>query len=266
MKFSLLTASFLLTLYCSFGQSTQATGLDTTVILNNDLEASIIYQQLAKLVGWQYYEEPDFDIDSLMQATSDNIIQYLILKPLPIDRDSNIVKYSTSDSILYIYTIGYNSGGTAGIIYQQIIQWKKNDKTFGAVPLNMRPEFADFYLLSKINEQSLYLFMGSHKGSTNLYCSCAMVIQLKNDSILTNYPAFYDKYSYISYYDDIRSPENTYCIACYDFDFKTQTISFVNLGKDDQIGPPDKRGDAVDMKNGRVKMKYTFNGQKFIER
>jgi len=266
MKFTLLIITHLLILFSCYAQTNKATVIDITTEARNDLETKVINEQLAKLVDWKYYEEPDFDIDSLMQLTSDNLVQYLKVRPFPIDSESHIVKYSSSDSILNIYTIGYNSGGTAGIIYQQIIQWKKNNEKFDAIPLNMSPEFENFYLLSKTNEQTLYLFLGTHKGSSILYCSYAMVIQLKDDSILTNYPAFYDKYSYISYFDYIGSPENNYCIACYDFDFKKQTITFDNLGEDDGVGPPDEYGNPVDMRSGRIRMEYTFNGQQFIER
>lgn len=253
-------------LFSCYSQTDKTIDIDITTEARNNLETNVINEQLAKLVKWQYYEEPDFDIDSLMQLTSDNLVQYLKVRPFPIDSDSHIVKYSSSDSILNIYIIGYNSGGTAGIIYQQIIQWKKNNEKFDAIPLNMSPEFQNFYLLSKTNEQTLYLFLGTHKGSSVLYCSYAMVIQLKEDSIITNYPAFYDKYSYISYFDDIRSPEINYCFACYEFDNITQTISFDNLGEDDSVGPPDEYSNPVDMKNGRKKMTYTFDGQRFLER
>ena len=189
-------------------------------------------QTLNQLSEWTY--ENDTDIDSLINSTGSKLIE--ILKKQEIENPDNlgIDCISSEDSIITIYTFSYNSGGTRGTINNPVIQWKKSDGSFGAYELfrGVEVSISDIYKLPS-DDKDLYLLIGSEKGSSIVYDAYAIVIQIKNDYLILDYPAFLNKSSGLNFNDYLD--ENTSCIACIDFDEDRKELIIEGLGKKDKI-------------------------------
>lgn len=232
----------------------------------NNTSAETLQAKLARLSAWSYREEPEFNIDSLGEELSHEMAAYLSEKPFPMDENTvNLERIASADSLLTIYSYQYSSGGTAGAINTSIIQWKKPGGKFGAKILELPAHFYESHILSQTKQHTLYLFLGGWKGSSRLEVVVAPVIELSGDSLSLAYPAFYRKYPYLKYYDDIYTPEN-YCIACIDYLPEQKRLVIENLGSEDRVGVQSHdESSFLDYLKGREKLSYTFDGKQFVE-
>lgn len=225
------------------------------------------------------YEEPD----SLLKATVNQlkkILKYHAFDSLSLTENEYYpfqISHS-KDSLIYIYSLNYNSGGTAGVIYNPIIQWKKSDGTYGVFELfpSGKRKFegieASFYKIIKLPaiENNLYLLIGNTKGSGRMYAAKALVIEIKNDFLILDYPAFFKQEPLLVYFDytDSYFNNDNFCIACLEYDEKKKLLFVEDLGIEDSIGIS-KNGYIIQvpMKHGKNgKISFYFDGYKFIRR
>ena len=202
---------------------------------------AVLIDQLATLNNWNY--EDDLDIDSLVHATGSNLVQLLEQEVLhELDSLDNFSSNSSPDDCLHWYTFFYHSGGTSGYISNTVFQWKKSDGTYGAYAiypahpkskLSLEMSFYESYKLPAKNK-NLYLLIGNQKGSSRLEIGTALVVQLKNDYLILDYPAFPNKSTTLSFFDYIDSGEGA-CIACVEYDEKNSTITINDMGEEDFI-------------------------------
>lgn len=239
-------------------------------IKDSNSKESKIKTNLKRLSNWNYFEDQEFNIDSFNLTIANELIEYLSEKLFPVDSNTiNLTRITSPDKHVNIYNYSYVSGGTAGDIPTAIIQWKKSNGKFGAKILNLSSFFYQSFKVSEIKDHTLYLFIGGWKGSSRLECACAQVIELIGDSLNLEYPAFYNQYSTLLYFDDLYSPDNSdnYCMACIDYSTKTKEISITDLGSDDQVGP--KAGNSLsvqDFLKGRTEIYYVFDGERYKEK
>ena len=72
------------------------------------------------------------------------------------------------------------------------------------------------------------------KGSSSQYSAYAMVVELKEDELIVDYPAFTDSSAILAFYDDLNDTEE-YCIACMDYDPKNYTITIEEVDSLDGV-------------------------------
>lgn len=238
--------------------------VDIPVPDTTSIEAAL-QAKLERLSAWSYREEPDYNIDSLGSVLGHEMAAYLSEKPFPMDEHTvNLERTASADSLLMIYSYQYSSGGTAGAINTSIIQWKKPGGKFGAKILDL-PVYKP-HILSQTKQHTLYLLLGGWKGSSRLQVAVALVIELAGDSLNLAYPAFYRKYPYLKYYDDVYTPSENYCIACIDYLPGQKRLVIENLGSEDRVGVQSHDESSLrDYLKGREKISYTFDGKQFIE-
>lgn len=219
-----------------------------------------------QLSEWTY--ENDADIDNLVFSTGNKLIE--ILKSQKIENPDNlgIDCISSKDSIISVYTFSYNSGGTRGTIHNPVIQWKKKDGSLGAYelyPANKKKFRGVEFSISEIyklpsNNKKLYLLIGSEKGSSIMYNAYAIVIQIKNNYLILDYPAFLNKSSGLKFNDYLE--ETIYDIACIDFDENKKELIIEDLGKKDKVSLFD--GSEIDVKKEKtLKLIYDENKSVF---
>lgn len=264
----LLCALLFLSTGCSSGIQAANQNIDNIGIVasdNTSIEATL-QAKLSRLSTWSYHNEPEFNIDSFNGVLIQEMVAYLSEKPYPINEHTvNLERIASADSLLMIYSYQYSSGGTAGALYTSIIQWKKPGGKFGAKILELPASFYESHILSRTKQHTLYLFLGNWKGSSRLEVAVAPVIELAGDSLNLAYPAFYHKYPYLKYYDDIYTPES-YCIACIDYLPEQKKLVIENLGSEDQVGVQTLNESSFrDYLKGRKKITYTFDGKQFLE-
>ncbi len=226
---------------------------------------AILDSQLSLLAA--YSEDTEIiDFDELQLQAQDNLMTYLKQKRL-YDKDSiqNLYIVASADSNVRLHTYAYQSGGTRGEVHNPVIQWKKSDGTFGVYAL---PYEMDFYSIDKLTSKShnLYLLTGAEKGSSRLFVAMCLVIQIKNDYLILDYPAFFNGSSDLVYFDDLATGDGS-CIACIDYEAKTQTIHIKDLGDEDIIGSWEKNAAEIVPKVGKVKScTFQFDGNKFVRK
>ncbi|GEM_PF-3285495 len=232
---------------------------------STSIEAAL-QAKLQRLSTWSYREAPEYNIDSLAEVLSHEMAAYLSEKSFPMDEHTvNLERIASADSLLMIYSYQYSSGGTAGALSTSIIQWKKSNGKFGTKILALPARFYESHILSQTKQHTLYLFLGGWKGSSRLEVSVAPVIELAGDRLNLAYPAFYHKYPYLKYYDDIYTPES-YCIACIDYLPEQKKLVIENLGSEDEVGVQARDESSFrDYLKGRSRMSYTFDGKQFVE-
>jgi len=210
------------------------------------------------------YDCNQCDSDSLAKEIQKYIVVQLEKEEIYVSEEESYYfkKQSAKDGFFHIYTFSYSSHGTRGMIDIPIIQWKKSDGTYGVYELGLETSFYKIYKLPAKNK-NLYLLIGGQKGSSLLYVGTALVIEIKNDHLILDYPAFYDSSS-LDFVDYIDSGESD-CIACIEFSPENNTISILNLGSEDSVGPMRNPSNLPDG-TGRIKeIFYVFDGIKFVE-
>lgn len=221
-----------------------------------------------------HYNFDVYDVDSLVKEIGKYAVTQLERQEVAVNEDEfNLHKLSSKDSLLHIYTFSYNSHGTRGFVDNPIIQWKKSDGTYGAYelfPADKKGFFGletSFYESHKLpaKNKNLYLLIGTQKGSGILYAGVALVVEIKNDYLILDYPAFYNQYPTLSYFDYIESGESD-CIACIEFSPESNTISIVNLGTEDRVGPMRNPYDLINKIGAVEEVFYVFDGVQFVEK
>lgn len=178
---------------------------------------------------------------------------------------SNFSVSVSEDGKIRLYTYSFHSGGTRGEVHLPIIQWKKSDGSWGAYEL---PYEMHFYSIDKLkSERTLYLLSGMEKGSSRLFVAMDLVIRIKNDYLILDYPAFFNESSSLVFFDDTSSGDGS-CIACMEFDPKTQNISIQHLGEDDQVGIREKNSASfvAKIKQGTKSCVFQFDGERFVKK
>jgi len=233
---------------------------------NNAAQISI-QKKLEKLSDWRYDEEPEFNVDSFAKVLNREMLAYLSKRPFQVaDSKMKLERITTSDSLLTIYNYSYSSGGTAGNLYTAIVQWKKPDGKYGAALLDVYDHFYESHILSRSKEHNLYLFIGTSKGSSQVACADALVLELSGDRLNLNYPAFYNQYPALSYNDDIYTPEIPAAIAEIVYNAEKRRLIIKDLGSADEVGPKHKNNSELqNVIKGRNSLSYTFDGKRFTE-
>jgi len=222
----------------------------------------------------EYNENIDYsylDFDSLSAVTGKNLVSYLKNKPIYFnDRFSNFKKIVSKDSTINLYTFSYSSHGTRGDVGHPVIQWKKKDNTYGAYELfhsnkkgfcGLEVNFSEIHKLPSKN-RNLYLLMGAEKGSTNLYLGVALVIEIKNDYLILDYPAFFDSSSTLGFFDHVNT--NASCILCMDYISKSATITIKDIDLEDEIGHMLNSGQVKNRIKKVKNLQLQFIADKFV--
>ncbi len=200
--------------------------------------------QLARLNDWEAWENEPDELERLLDVVGEELVKQMQKGLLTINDSHQNLKFTASkDGHVNIVTYTFPSGGTAGTIHHPILQWEKPDGTYGTKTLYFQEyesEYfgwtVDFYDINKLPsyEKDLYLLIGSLKGSSSQYSAYAMVVELKEDELIVDYPAFTDSSAILAFYDDLNDTEE-YCIACMDYDPKNYTITIEEVDSLDGV-------------------------------
>ena len=187
-----------------------------------DANLADISNDLNRLSTWSYSSNNTFGPDSLMFLTGKRLLKFSKRKVIEeLDSLDNFDRLSSKDSKINVYGYSYTSGGSGGPVSRSVIQWKKNDGSYGAYELfptdkkgynGMETHFYEIYNLP-IEDKALYLLIGIKGKSGRFVQGNALVIQIKNDYLILDYPAFMGKASYLYYHDDLSSGESE-CLGC----------------------------------------------------
>ena len=220
------------------------------------------------LSEWHY--DDALDIDSLVSATGEELVRQLKKGRIDLrDGPDNIDQTASPDSLIRVYTFSYYSGGTAGVIYNPVLQWHRKDGSFGAHALfpaadttffGLECEFTELYKLPSPTK-NLYLLLGSSRGNTFLLVTYALVVELKNDALYLNYPAFLNKSAALGCFDEIRDDPEFVTVS---FSPKTNTLVLDDLGADDAVGPVSNTY-TIDKKLPHSdKLVFVFENNRFV--
>lgn len=269
--FSLLFSTLFLSIACTNNKTNDLTEKEKRALIEKETETRIV-DYLSQLYNYEYRDMPDLDIESLNQIVTDELSEYLKHKPFPINAETpNLTQITSPDNKFSIYTFWYYSGGTAGAIHTSILQWKKADDTYGVNNLGFPTPYHEIHILTSTNFQSLYLLFGSHKESGVLYTHVYQVFELSQDSMNVNYPAFYDRYSTLVYFDEIMSsalPSPNCFGTCVTYSEETKELIFKDLGSEDRLtlANDGRLHSSQVIIRGRAEIRYIFDGKKFVER
>lgn len=213
----------------------------------------------------------EIDFDAAKNQLTKNLMAYLRQDTLSEkqlygkEASRNFFVSASVDGKIRLYTYSFHSGGTRGEVDLPIIQWKKSDDSWGAYEL---PYEMHFYSIDRLeSERTLYLLSGMEKGSSRLFVAMSLVIRIKNDYLILDYPAFFNESSSLVFFDDISSGDGD-CIACMEFDPKTQSISVEKLGNEDEVGIWEKDAASIVQKldKGAKACSFRFDGEKFVKK
>lgn len=239
-------------------------------LIEKETETRIL-NYLSQLDNYGYVDTFNFNIDSLNQIVTDELAEYLRHKPFPINAETENLKQENSpDNKFSIFTFWYYSGGAEEYIHTSILQWKKADGTYGVKVLGFPANYYQIHVLTKTNSKNLYLLFGDYKKNRQLNVAIHQVFELSQDNMNVNYPAFYNQYSTLAYFDDIYSPElplPNFFGTCVVYSAETKEIIFKYLGSEDRLTlANDGRLHSQVIIRGRAEIRYIFDGKKFVER
>ncbi len=227
-----------------------------------DAVASLV-DQLNTLNYWSY--EDEVDIDSLVHATGSNLIQILEHQVLDqIDSLYNFSINSSDDGNLNWYTFFYYSGGTKGDVSNTVFQWKKSDKSYGAYgiysandksKLSIEMNFHSSYKLPS-KGKNLYLLLGNERGNSRLEVASALVVQLKNDYLILDYPAFKNNSAILYFFDYLET--DSACIACMEYDEDNKLLMIDSFEEEDQLSIS-----SEELEGRKGKIYFHFDGRNF---
>ncbi len=226
-----------------------------------------VKNSISKVDSWYCCDQ---DIDSLVSNTGKILANYLTFNRLQhVDSLVNLDVISSKDSIITVYTFSYHSGGTRGRVHNPVIQWIKRDATLGSYelfPANKKGFFGlevSFYEIHKLPtlDKKLYLLLGNERGSSKLLTAQALVIEIKNDSIILDYPAFYGTSSTLGFFDYIS--ENQVCIACLNFDATNNLLYIEEIDEEDKLGPFNNPYSLENKLTNESKVIFKFINNKF---
>jgi len=228
------------------------------------------------------------NMDSMTLATGQKLVTILKQQKITLsDSIPNLKILSSNDSAIIVYTFSYDSGGTRGYVDNPVIQWRKKDGSLGAYelfPAKKKEYFGIetlFYKIHKLpsKDKGLYLLIGNEKEDSHTIVGIAIVIQLKNDNLILDYPAFLNQASTLVYVEDLFAEDNLEnnvsktesgdvvssddCgMGCIPYEVQSKTISFT-MGKNDAIRlvkPNRVFNDDIKQRN----IKLYFNGTTFV--
>ncbi|MFT5820916.1 MAG: hypothetical protein ACI8ZM_002164 [Crocinitomix sp.] len=217
--------------------------LDRVNCLGKNIDNETV-NQLAKLNDWDTWDNDPDELLDLVDIVGINLEEQMKTGLLTITDDTEYINYTASDDgRVNMVTYTFPSGGTAGTIYHPILQFEKADgsyetKTF--YPIESEDEYlsweVNFYDIQRLPyyEKNLYVLIGTRKGSSSHFSAVAMVIELKDDTLILDYPAFSDAYSVLVFADDIGD-DDQFCIACMDYDATKNAIIIEEVGKSDHL-------------------------------
>ncbi|NOQ72483.1 MAG: hypothetical protein GQ574_10805 [Crocinitomix sp.] len=225
--------------------------------------------QLAKLNDWYDLDADPFELIDLIGK---GLVQQLNKGLLNINEDTENINFTASkDGRVNVVTITYPSMGTAGTINLPILQWEKSDGTYGAkalYPDDADSSFSglevDFYAINQLPYygRDLYILTGNQRASGMVYLAYALVIEIKDDEVILDLPAFFNSSPILSFYDDLEGSES-YCIACMDYDAKNYTITIEGVDSLDNIFIMENSGDNKEKEiheKGNVVFEFKHGG------
>jgi hypothetical protein len=216
--------------------------IDRVTCIGQDL-SNEVEDQLALLNDRDAWDEQPDEMLDLVYEVGELLEAQMKKGLLTITDDTEHLNFTASnDGRLNMVTYTYPSGGTAGTIHYPILQWEKADGTYGTdafYPIEDSKHFGfevDFYDIQPLPyyEKDLYVLIGTQKGSSSYFSAYAVVIEVKDDSLMFDYPAFDDAYSVLIFGDDINDTEQ-FCIACMDYDAKNNTLTIEEVGESDEV-------------------------------
>jgi hypothetical protein len=230
------------------------------------------------------YESGLMTHDSLQKYSPDKYL-VKILKCRRIEQSENFpnlgIKYSP-DKKLALYSYHYWTHGSSLDGFFYVVQWAKADGTFDALALYPYLEktglsdFVSFWRpiiqLNSPDKLLLYLLVGE-QGHTSFHYKEHefQVIQVKDDKLELNYPAFFGKsllrfYDRLESYDSLcendrqKSEEDSSLQNLYDQ--KTQTLMIGCFGDDDKLNSITAAELFATYRKRRIQFKW--NGKAFV--
>lgn len=205
----------------------------------------------------------EIDFSATRNQAETDLLSYLRQELLhPEDSIQNLDIVTSADGQVRLYVFGFHSGGTRGTVHNAIIQWKKSDGNFSVYA--MKHYEMSFYSIDRLpSESTLYLLQGSETANSNLNIEMALVIQFKNDYLILDYPAFFNKSPDLLCIDNWSSGD----FADMNYDGGNQTLTFSDLDKNDRIGIMEKEASGnmlVKLEGGIKRFVFQFDGKKFV--
>ena len=261
----------------SFGYYTNGAPLESTI--NYSIESKAVSDAILKaqelsllthleeLYEWRYEDGGDPKI--MVQETGAlmvDILQHRTLQNLETEV-SNLTTISSEDGKINVYDFYYYSGGTAGDIFNSIIQWPKSDGSYGAYELfpadkrgffGIEASFMEIYKLPA-EDREVYLLLGQAKGSSRVSNYYALVIQIKNDYLILDYPAFLNEGPALAVYDDHYSGD----MASMYYDLEQNVLIIDGLGKSDEFGVMEDSYSLLTKLPYQETIKFRFDGKRF---
>ncbi len=227
-----------------------------------------LINSLSELRVWDYTN--DADVDSLAWETGLQMVALLEQTTLAgLDSLDNITVTTSPDGKINLYTFSYYSGGTAGDIYNPVIQWTKSDGSYGAYALfraaksnyfGLETWFDEIYPLPAEGGE-FYLLLGKAKGSSRILLEHALVIQQNNDYLILDYPAFLGKASTIGLIDDVTSKGNTGGMI---YNEANATLTINDIGPADEFGFMNDSYGIVEPITIDGPIVFAFEGEEFV--
>jgi hypothetical protein len=170
-----------------------------------------------RLERYDNYDAGLMTNDSLKKYSPDKYL-IRILQRRRIEESEKFPNLSikrSPDKKLSIYGYSYWTHGTSLQGFFYVAQWTKSDGTFGAISLypyldnaGLKDYFGFGRLIIKLPSPDgslLYLLIGQSAPSFSSNSLAHQVIQINNDKLVLNYPAFFGKASLLSFYDIAQS-------------------------------------------------------------
>ena len=211
----------------------------------------------------------EFNTDSQLNSVRLQIEKELSQYQLLLDENDLLEVKCSSDGKLCVYAFNYYSGGTRGDINNPIIQYKKEDGSYlveslfesGNVkgkPLYMESLTDRIYKLPS-EDQDLYLIMGEETMDRNVYRYNALVVEITEDKIRIDYPAFMDSSSYVICNHEVPAG-NTQMV----YDEKEHIFKIVYIGANDNVSYKNLTEPGYVDIECSDKAVFTFKNDRFI--
>jgi hypothetical protein len=133
-----------------------------------------------------------FEVDESIEKLDANIgyiVESINSKNLDISTFKILRKDAEFDKYIKIYSLNNLSNGTRALVTLPIIQWNNEGKLYAA-RLHEYTEATYDHIYRLNSQNNLYLLLGNAKGDGSCHFNYAYVIQIKNDEINLEYPAF----------------------------------------------------------------------------
>ncbi|GAA4385477.1 hypothetical protein GCM10023186_28870 [Hymenobacter koreensis] len=149
--------------------------------------------ELKKNIAIIKREDKNGEGSGLIEGTTKKLVTYLKRYDLSAAEAQTLGLHLSVDSKdangFKVYTFVYDSGNSRGAISIPVMQWKNQaGKLFAFAPAIQ----SSFFKVRRLNSpgRTLYLLLGTEKGSAGCTRNQAQVVQLKGDYLLLDTPAF----------------------------------------------------------------------------